>query len=782
MKSIKVSDYLEIIRPNYIYLKITPDTSIRNYNSAIIAQSVGHMYRTIWERIRKEEKKLKWIVNTPTKCSYLVDITKTNVEFYFIVPAQFVTGIKEKIQETWKKVSIEEVGEIKEFSQSALKYQMNYKKEDALSLAVNKSSNEPLNSIFNVIDIMLSDDRIGIFYNFIPCHQVPFRKEYADTMLKIKGNKPIDKEKLNAKYIGKIVAYGLIGILDAVKEVMIDFTGGISNKKSSELSFLEVASEVLRDTKVLSTMTKKKKEAMVLTTQMLILSESVDKTRECNNAISVCQSYKAVTEDKDSGNELVYKKVNSKNTFYMNNLVIAGVDKNTVSTDECQNFIQLPAKDLLTQYNKIKKIDTLESPVPEELQQGVMNIGMVTHKAVGQKAYLSTDEEYKNLTLCLIAPTRAGKTKLIGNLSNDGINAGECVIIFDFCGNCELSDEVGNVVNHKLDVDCSNETSLQGLGYNEIEPKHDTPFERYRCAKAKTSQLMTLINSLAEDELKDRMERYSQSAAILVFIQNGSINEVFQVLRDHKIRAEFIKSAPQDNMENLVEYIESLEELDEWSRATKAEPAEIIGTKMSFVQGILNRVNKLKENTYMEMMLKKDCSNNINLIDEMQKNQLICIRMPEFMFLTEQEKDIYCTYWLTKIWGALQVRRWNIPDVIKDQRIKVNLIIDELSQVPTCQSFLKTKLSQIAKFTAKPIISCHYLDQIENIKAEMKSANASYMLIQGCDKKNFNELKQEFEPYELGDLLHLKRYESLNLIKYENGYAKFISKLPKPLS
>jgi len=319
---------------------------------------------------------------------------------------------------------------------------------------------------------------------------------------------------------------------------------------------------------------------------------------------------------------------------------------------------------------------------------------------------------------------------------------------------------------------------MQGLGYNEIEPNNASAFERYRCAKAKTSQLMTLINSLAEDELKDRMERYSQSASILVFIQGGSINDVFKVLKDHKIRKQYIDNAPTDNKADLEEYIESLQEIDEWSKATKDNPAEIIGTKMSFVQGILNRVNKLKENTYMEMMLKKDCSNNVNLIDEMQKKQLICIKMPEAMFLTEQEKDIYCTYWLTKIWGALQVRRWRIPDTIKEQRVKVNIVIDELSQVPSCQLFLKKKLSQIAKFTAKPILSCHHLAQIENIKEEMKNANASNMLIQGCDKKNFKELKEELAPYTLSDLMNLKRYESLNLIKYEMGYSRFISKLP----
>jgi hypothetical protein len=213
----------------------------------------------------------------------------------------------------------------------------------------------------------------------------------------------------------------------------------------------------------------------------------------------------------------------------------------------------------------------------------------------------------------------------------------------------------------------------------------------------------------------------------------------------------------------------------------KRPSAEIIGTKYSYIQGILNRVNKLKSNTYMEEMLKVDCSNNINLIEEIQKSQLINIRMPEIMFQTEQEKDVYCTYWITKVWGALQVRKWNIPDGIKEQRIKVNILFDELSQIPNCQGFLKTKLSQIAKFSAKSIISCHYLGQIAIIRDELKAANSSFMLLQGCDKQNFKELKEELLPYELEDLLNLKRYESLNLIKYENGWSKFISALPKPL-
>ena len=789
MKSIKISTYLQIINPTYVYLKLTPDTSIRNYDSSNIAKSISKMYKTTIQQISRQEKYLHWYnfrfqIETPVKCSYLIDIYKNDVSFYFIVPSQHKSIIMEKIQATWKKVAIEEVSNIKEFSQEVLKYQMNYKKEDAFSLAIDKRNNEPLNTIFNVIDILEDEDRIGIFYNFLPCHQLPFRKEYRDTMLKVKDGKPIDREKINGKYMFKLGMTYVIDFLDSIVEVLNDFTGGVVNKKNESLSILEIASEVLNNPRVVSKATNKKKDAIIINTQMLILSESGDKLRKGNNALAVCQSYKSIEEEKEEGNELVYKKVrnNKKNIFNINDLHIAGVETNRVSVEECQNFIQLPAKDLLSQYNRIKKIDTLETLVPDVLQKGVMCVGSVAYKSNSVMAYLSDDSEFKNLTLCIIAPTRAGKTTLIGNLSKDGIDNNETVINFDFCGNCELSNDIEKVIpkNKTLNIDCSNIDTLQGLGYNEIIPLTDTVFENYRCAKTKTSQLMTLINTLSDDEeLKARMERYLESASIIVFIQNGSIKDVFKLLQDHNVRKQFINNAPENQSENLEEYILSLKELDEWSKATKDNPSIVIGTKLSFIQGILNRVSKLKQNTYMELMLKKDCSNNINLIEEMQKAQLINIRMPEVMFSTEQEKDVYCTYWLTKIWSSLQVRKWNIPNA--ENRIKVNLLFDELYQVNNCQYFLKSKLSQIAKFSAKSIISCHYLGQIGIIRNELKASNASYMIISGADKDNFNEMKQELAPYELDDLLNLKRYESLNLIRYSNGWARFISKLPKPL-
>jgi hypothetical protein len=120
------------------------------------------------------------------------------------------------------------------------------------------------------------------------------------------------------------------------------------------------------------------------------------------------------------------------------------------------------------------------------------------------------------------------------------------------------------------------------------------------------------------------------------------------------------------------------------------------------------------------------------------------------------------------------------PQISMPNANPCNIIVDELYQVPSCQDFIRSKLSQMAKFGAKMIISCHYLGQIKIIRNELKSANSSYMLLAGSDKDNFNELREELSPYTVDDVLSLKRYHALCLMKYEQGYARFVAKLPGP--
>jgi hypothetical protein len=787
MKGIKLSDYFKIIHPEYVYLKFTPNNSIENKNTDRIAKSISTIFKGVSRHLKVEEGKLiklypfkrqfmvgtKYSYQTSEKVSYFIFIEKERVEFYFIIPKNHLSLLREKIRDSWSNVTIKEVPDIPIFSDKATKYQMVYSKEDGLSLSIDKRSNELLSANLNVIDVLEDGDKVGIFYNFIPTNQFSWKSEYKNTIQKVRDGLPTDREKVSVNFIFKFLVTIIVEISDLLGEIT---TGKTSKKKGLTTDSLVQMERVIErmNKSAVSKSTYSKATDVILNTQIIILSESLDKLREINHAKSLSQSFEVINEE-DGGNALRAKYYSQK--FNPNDYIIKSAEINKISSGECQNFIALAGRKILDRYNFIDKVNTQETKVPEDLRTGVMCVGTNTYRGIQQEAFLSTDREYQQLILVLIGPTRSGKSVLISNLTRNAMEHNECCIIFDFIENCELSTEIASVFpEDKVKIiECGDISKLQGLGYNEVGISKDV-FIQYDNAKKQTTQLLTLINSVNADEktLAPRMERYFSASSLITFIQGGNIKDVFDVLVNHQIREKFMRKVPLNQRENLDEYLSALEELNETDKE-----GNVTGTKHSYISGILDRLQKLKANTYMELMLKKGTENNIDLVDELQKPQLICLRMPEALFNTDAERDVYCTYWMTKLWLALQLRAEKFKD--KGDRIKVNLFIDELYQVNHTEEFLTEKLSRLAKFRLKPIISCHYLNQIKGIREELRSANASYMLLSGCDKQNYNELKEELEPYEMSDLLKLPRYHSLNLLKCKDGYSKFITKLPAPI-
>jgi hypothetical protein len=773
MNSIKLSDYFRIIKPEYVYLKLTPNNSIRNNSTHKIAKSISSIYRNITQNIKKEEAKViklfkkefllgtKYSFEINSKVSYYVYIEKKKVEFFFIVPKAHLSLIKEKISDSWTNITVKEVNVLPGFSESATKYQLAYTKEDGLSLATDRRNDDLLRSKLNVVDVMEEGDKVGVFYNFIPTTQFTWRSTYENTIRKVKRSLPIDRNKLGTVYLLKMLVGIITSILDDLGEVLSG-----SKKKGTDYNSFEALIERLNGGKQISDATKEKATSTILNAQIVVMSESKERLRERNNARSIAQSFETITED----NRLVPKLL--RKSFQFTDYSIPGAEINKVGDEEAQNFISLAGRDILERYNFIEKVDTQETQVPEDLQKGVMCIGESTFRGKKQKAYLSDYEHYRNLLTLLIGPTRAGKSNLIGNLSIDAIENGECVIIFDFIENCELSDEITALFPKDMVLTIDNSGPVKyGLGYNEVGYTDD-PFQQYENAKRQTANLLALVNAINVDEsrLSPKMERYLEAAALVVFINTGSIRNVFRVLQNHRHRADYLRKVPKSQFEFMEEYMTSLEELDE------IKDGSIVGTRLNLITGIIDRLSVLKRNTQMEMMLKQDIANNPDLVEEMQKNQVICIRMPESKFPTQGERDIATTYWITKIWLALQIRADKIRD--KSKRKKVNLVIDEIYQVENTEKFMTSKLSQIAKFICKPIISCHYINQLQHMRRELRSANTSYMLIAGCDKDNYKELKDELYPFTAEDMANMKPYHAMNYVKCRDGYSRFITKLP----
>lgn len=771
MKTLKLSKYFELVRPKYCIYRILPIKSNKNYQSIKLSTAIALSYKSFDQRIKKINKKIFFDVDF--KISFFLDMYESNCCFYIIFPDFLETLMMSKLNMIWSACTFEKVDNIKPFESGSIMYELSYKRDDALSLNTNLNSSEPLYSIISVQEQLKDDDRLSIIYNFSPCSQFNWKRRYKETMDKIKNHECVDKPNNSTEYKIKKIGLALSHFFESFRDTLGDFIGEENTKKQKE-SMMQAIMGILESDKDLSPSTKKKERALVIDTQIAVISSSKSNNRRESNSIATCQAYSQLGEK--TGNELTYRKVNKHipNVLDIN----IGTTYNVMSAEEvASTCLQIPGRNILNK-SRMKSIQMAETQVPDELQKGVMCLGTNLYKGISKKAYLSEDEQFKFLTLVITGPTRAGKSNFLTHLCRDASNSSECSIIFDFCGIGKLSDEISaGVGGNILDINCADYEKLPPMDYCELDNKSNNPFDLYRSAKSKTEEYVAFINAInIDNKLEPRMLRYFRAASIITLMCNGGIKDVFDVLEYPDIRHKYIDSIPKDHVECISDYVRTLEELDDWSRGTAKTEPEIIGTKLSYIQGIINRAECIKANAYSEVMFLNKDKNKINLVEEMQKRDLICIRMPEDLFPTDQERDIFCTFWMTKILSSLQVR---LKKYKEEDIKKVNLVIDELYQIPLCQSLLSKHINRIAKKKCKPIISCHSIAQLKGMGDELRSANTSYCLIAGSEKSNYYSLKEELEPYyDLEDMLNMKRFYSMNLIKINNGYSCFITKLP----
>lgn len=773
--SMPLDKYFKIIKPTYIYLKVIPHKSNRNNSSSNLAKTIASIFKTTKERIEKIEK--RYIYKTNWKCAYMIDLKKTNindVSFYFIVPSHYKNLIKDKIKQVWNKSDIEELYEIQPFERDCIKYQLTYKKEDSLSLKIDKSSNEPLNSILNVLDIMESGDRVSIIYNFNYYNQMLFENKHTKDIRLFKEHKNLDKQR-NLEYYLKSIGTIAVELVTMFLNVFADL---FSSEKSiqRDLSFLEAVTDIINQNKSsLSAATNNKTNKPVLKTQIAVLSESTSKNRKLTNALSVCQSYRNLEED----NSLIYKPL--KSNFNITDRFISNAKKNIIGVDECQNFLQSPGRELLNTYN-IKHTKVIENPLPLELMNGTKYLGQVKYKESQYDAFLEDEYNIGNLPLIQIGAQGGGKTTFMANYAKCCNKVNEGVIVIDFIKNCELSNAIKTVVNKSdlIELDLSLEDNLQGLGYNEIEINDNmSNYDKLKYANLQTQQLMNFIDSIGcGDELTRRMRRFLSAAATVVFVQKcNSIKNVIECLEDHTKRVEYIKNLEDDIKQYLEDDIKSLNELNEYSKPTKDNSVvEIIGTKESKIEHILDRVAILREDFKLKYMYNKNLDNNINLVKAMDDGKVVLIKIKQSEFQGKVAKNVLVTYWLTKVWLASQLR-----GAKSEKPLRCNLIIDEIWQAPTSLNLLEYILPQSRKFGCKFILSTQYTEQLDRIFSTLDASGASYMMFKGCLEKDFNYFKNKIDNFEYEDLKEMPQWHSMNLIYYSKGYSSFISHLPNPI-
>lgn len=768
IKTLKLTDYIEIRKNEYVTLQLIPTKSNRNNTTSNVALLINKMFLQTNQLIRKENNKI--IIQTQTKASYYIHITKEETQFFFIIPKIHLNTFKTKFAATWKNIEVKEVDNIPVDINKNSKYQLRYKYNDVLSLDVDKKNNDLLNANMSVLEVLETNESVGILYNFIPTSEREinyFRTIYKEILTKYKNGESLKKNK-NIWDICLMAIKFIIGFID-------DFISSMQSEIKTN--------KIIGIKRKPSACTDRKYDKDICKTQIIVVSKSDNKERERTIATSMCNSFKSISDD----NELDYKHLKKDINIKSTKLDHATV--NNTSIDECNNFISLPGAELINQYKCIKHLETKENPVPEELKEGTYKLGLIKYKDKNDMVYMNNDAELKSLPHAILGGSRSGKSTLSINICKNIIDAGEGLIVPDFIKNCEFTDIIRAITppERLIDIDLSIYKCIQSLAYNELMIKKDmSAFEINKLTRRKTNMMLELINIMNNDEkqLPPKMRKYLGAASRVAFcFNNSSMRNVMDILQIHTIRHEFINKLDDELKKLLRDSLISLEELDEYSKTTKDNPVPIIcGTKENKIEGIIDRIDLFRENDVIDAMFSKNPTDNIDFIKAMNEGKVIIIRMRDSEFDDKTSKDILTTFFMQKIWLATKIRGTEKHD--NKYPTRVTLLIDEVFQVPTAQKILADTLIQSAKFGLKYMLTLHNLEGLsKEALASLKGANATYTLISGVDKKAFNELEEEFSihGYCLDDLLNLKRYTALHLIKGNDSYKALITSLPPEL-
>lgn len=753
-ESIKLSKYIEIQKAEYTHIQVIPSKSCRNTNTDKILVLANTMYKKLDRLIRIENKKL--IITSKLKLSYYIHITKRCTEFYFIVPTVFYSQVKTKLSETWKNVEIKKVNALPININDCTKYQLSYKLNDVLSLNVDKRSNSLLNANLSVLEILQDDEAVGIFYNFIPMSQ----KE--QNYFKISSQEALNnfRKGINLKKSKNIVDLGVISL-----KFLVDFINGLLN---AFLSAPKNSHNIINPVeKTTSSSTQRKAKSDIIKTQAIICAKSDEKEREKQLCTTTFNTFTSLNGD----NELEMEEVKKNIDIYKDDIK---VKYNYTSTLESGKFVNVAGKDIIEQHKNIKHNKLLELRAPKCLEDGEVRLGEVKHKDDKQMIYYSTDEQMKRLGRVLLGPMGAGKDYYMTNMAKDIIKVGRGLIVLDYIDKCQLADNIKAItpIDRVIEINCANPKQLQSFAYDEYKySDSDREVDKIDICMQKAQQYNMLLDTINDvnSTLTPRMLRYLNAASTIVFRVNqySSFKDIIDVLKNPTKRNNIISLLPASAKELLQDEIDDLEELSKRDKKGNIENAD------SKIDGILDRISKLKSSSiYTKLSYISESTNNIDFIKAINEGKVILIKIPAKRF-SKTMRSLLATFFLQKVWIA------------KEQgatETQTELFINEIHQSYHCQLLMEDILVECRKFNLTPTLSLHYLDQCtKNLQKSILASGASFLLIQGTDIKVYNELKRYFDKdgYTETDLAELERYHALCLIKNEyTGYSSFVCKLP----
>lgn len=735
-------------------IEIYPEYGLDNKKLESLLTNI-HSYKSLFNRIHFKEKKLEQL----DIISYEILLSKDNISFYYIIPDCLKELCMNEFNIAYPKSTFN-IKNQEHIPGIVGAIELELLNHSFLSLRVDKRGEFPLNEILESGKILRDDEKVLIQYILEPVAE-DFTVDLEQAIDEFHQGKLRKKIRFDTKSLlragAKAIYYVSTEVLDIVSILL-------TNEEYQRDNIDEVEFNALFR-KGLSENTKQKANCLLYDTSIRIVTNSPRKEMILN---LFKRSFNTLKED----NKLIERQLDfdTLKQAIKKRKTIDKVSRDIYSTRELSQLLQLPTKTYQEEY-KIKSIDVKEIILPSTLKKGDIRIGKVSYKGSNSIAYWNNNYNILSLPKIVVGPMGAGKTEYIKNFAIEANRKGDSVVVIDYIKNCELSYEINKHIKDAIIINISDLTDPLLLAYNEVE---NSNLNKLEIASHQANLLEYLIQTLNCDDtepMSSRMKRYLYAASMISFIHSDStINTVFEILTNYKIRSDYIKKAIDSSLYSF----DSMEILDLKALDEINNKGAITGNKDTKIEGIIDRLNVLLRNIYLRRMLTG--TKKINFVELFNQKKAILIRIPEAKFPNKNVKDIIVTFLLTKMWLAELLR-----GSISNKPGVVHIITDEIHQLNIASKFLATNIDEVRKFGCDYVFTVHYLRQFKCLLEGIKASGVNYMLLAGTEKENLKELEPELQPFKVEDGINLKPFHSLNIINNGNDRVVFTSKLPTPI-
>lgn len=715
---------------------------------------------------------------------YEIELTKDAIEF------RVLSRDLENVKKTYSKY----IDKIK-FDENVNEYpikitndmdiiEMKTREHFMFSLKTNIQGLEPLKYILD-LKRQLKDDEKFIYQVIIEPLTSDWWQSYSTAYNKFKSGQMPGKFSFTPKDLLKVVGNAALNIsletLYIAEEIMFGEDGVEKiDVTDDDVNIIKRESGLKR-----ATLEKCKERGFEVSIRGIVKSNSESRRN------FILEQFKNCFGCLDLDNILVANKVKKSkyNIHRLENreLFFAPLDnqKMILSVSELKNFLQLPQVTLQKELG-MERLDYAEISIPKELQDGYIPIGHI-YGGKGE-AYWSRIKDLLCLSKAMVAVKGAGKSTYFETYVYNAWRGGDCVIYFDYIENNKNAWEVAKHIpqNDVIILDLSKGFTFDypELDINTIPM--DSEYERTvkRFASDYCMLMEKFINTINTGDaqpLTANMRNILISACSLTFLAGFTdMYSIYKCLTDYRFRYTVVKKVKEMNIYRDDDFrfsiMESLNEVKE----SKNGKINTVGTNEK-ADRVLDRFNALMRDSRTEEMLLGIDRNNVNFTEIFEQNKVVLVLMPEDYFTDYELKDIVMTYFLSRMKLAGQKRAALIPE--RENRKVVHIMLDEIHQLDNSTSLMIKNIAEDRKFRTTYVFTCQFLKQFGKLWEPLKGTGCNFMLLAGCEKENFNLLKEEIGGnFNLDELIKMPVWHSLNIVRgREKTITTFMSHLPPQL-